>query len=181
MQHVIANATNNVPEAVAAQLPHISYLKRTARRVRAIVNVIPNAPATLEDLVFTPEFCLLRSTEADSPVFLKRVVDFVCEERGSNEKIIIFTTTDNLNLLAQGTQVFSDGTFKKRPQLFYQVYMLHGKAFGIIIPLVYVLMTRKTNQAYVLLLQSIKDIQVNKLLSQKSGCPFFKFQVAMSI
>jgi hypothetical protein len=165
MQHIIADATNNLPEAVAARLPHLSYLKRTARRVRATVSGIPNPPASLAELAFTQAFCLLRSDEPDSPVFLQSDIHFVCDERGTEERIIIFATADNLNMMAQGTEVFSDGTFKKRPTDFYQIYILHGKVFGIICPLIFSLMTRKTTQAYGLLIRAIKVLQVIKLLS----------------
>ncbi|CAN7938308.1 unnamed protein product [Ixodes hexagonus] len=62
-----------------------------------------------------------------------------------------------LALLGPSRQWFADGTFKVAPALFYQLYTVHCKVNGAVIPAVYVLMKSKTEAAYTKLLSVLKS------------------------
>ncbi|CAN7993984.1 unnamed protein product, partial [Ixodes hexagonus] len=64
---------------------------------------------------------------------------------------------DMLALLGSSRQWFADGTFKVAPALFYQLYTVHCKVNGAVIPAVYVLMKSKTEAAYTKLLSVLKN------------------------
>ena len=49
-----------------------------------------------------------------------------------------------------------DGTFKTCPRPFYQVATIHGRYLGRVIPLVFVLMTGKTEAMYCAVLRHVK-------------------------
>ena len=49
-------------------------------------------------------------------------------DNGSDERrVIILSTSDNLNMLAESNSWYLDGTFKCFPQLFYQVLIIHAQ------------------------------------------------------
>ena len=78
-----------------------------------------------------------------------------------NERILIFTTSANVNCLAQSYFWIMDGTFKTVPNIFRQLYTIHGYVGGSensrIMPLVYVLMSSKSEECYQRLFQDLVD------------------------
>ncbi|CAG2190565.1 unnamed protein product [Mytilus edulis] len=63
--------------------------------------------------------------------------------------IIIFTCTTNLECLCYVEEIFMDGTFKFCPKFFkqlYHVYTIHGFKNGNYIPLVFILLTGKSEK-----------------------------------
>lgn len=56
---------------------------------------------------------------------------FVLYDSGYDEKkksrIIMFSTLKNMNFLAKCEHIHMDGTFSTCPDLFSQVYVIHGK------------------------------------------------------
>ncbi|CAN7940556.1 unnamed protein product, partial [Ixodes pacificus] len=68
-------------------------------------------------------------------------------ESGDSDRIIVFATTENIKKLGDSTLWFADGTFKVFP-LFYQVYTIHGFLHGTFVPLVFALLSNKTQSTY---------------------------------
>ncbi|CAG2193079.1 unnamed protein product [Mytilus edulis] len=62
--------------------------------------------------------------------------------------IIIFTCTTNLECLCYVEEIFMDGTFKFCPKFFKQLYTIHGFKNGNYIPLVFILLTGKSEEIY---------------------------------
>ncbi|CAG2206186.1 unnamed protein product [Mytilus edulis] len=62
--------------------------------------------------------------------------------------IIIFTCTTNLECLCYVEEIFMDGTFKFCPKFFNQLYTIHGFKNGNYIPLVFILLTGKSEEIY---------------------------------
>ena len=93
--------------------------------------------------------------------------NFLAHDSGpSDDKLFfIFTTEDNLNLLETCNHWHADGTFKCCPQLFYQVYTIHGVLNNHTLLLVSILLTRKTEALYARALTDLKEI--NPCLSPK--------------
>ena len=79
----------------------------------------------------------------------------------SNERVLIFTTSANVDYLAQSHFWIMDGIFKTVPTIFKQLYTIHGCVGGSensrIMPLVYALMSCKSEECYKTLFQNLVD------------------------
>ena len=73
------------------------------------------------------------------------------------ERILIFSTSDNLTHLGAATTIFGDGTFYTCPDLFTQLYTLHAFVDGAIYPLVYALLPGKSHTIYTRFLNLLKE------------------------
>ena len=67
--------------------------------------------------------------------------------------------TVRLRLLAQSQHWYADGTFKTVPPLFTQLYTIHGIFNNNIVPLIFALMSEKTEESYRMLLSKLKQLQ----------------------
>lgn len=75
------------------------------------------------------------------------------------DRMLIFSTAQNLTLLQRHQDWFADGTFSTAPHLFKQLYTIHVVMFETVVPVVYALLPNKTRETYVKLLQEIKRLQ----------------------
>ena len=66
----------------------------------------------------------------------------------SDSRVLVFATLPALDLLSQSEICHCDGTFSVAPDLFYQVYTIHGVIENAVIPLVYALLPNKTQDTY---------------------------------
>ncbi|KAG0438000.1 hypothetical protein DMUE_3363 [Dictyocoela muelleri] len=64
------------------------------------------------------------------------------------EKLMIFITNENLNILSKSKVWLGDGTFYTAPKNYSQIYIIHGLYFGKILPLCYILMKNKREKSY---------------------------------
>jgi hypothetical protein len=78
-----------------------------------------------------------------------------------NDRILIFSTTRNLDLMSQCFHWFADGTFKTSPPLFNQVYTIHAVKYHNVIPTVFVLMPNRTEATYRRMLNALKNLNRN--------------------
>ena len=149
-QTIIAETTTNIPDSSSAQLPSKSCLKRTIQRKRNQHANCPPQPSDLLSLNIPVEY-----------TFLPNGTDFLLHDSGpGHNRILIFSTRHNLTLLAQCSKWYADGTFKISPNIFQQVYTIHGRVFGKqIFPLVYCLLPNKTFATYKGMLQAVKELQ----------------------
>jgi hypothetical protein len=69
---------------------------------------------------------------------------FFSEEKQMN----IFTTSENLEYLKNSRCWIADGTFLAAPLEYDQLYVLYGFVFKKCVPLVYIIMTSKTQSEY---------------------------------
>ena len=69
------------------------------------------------------------------------------DNASDQRRVIILATSDNLNILAESSSWYLDGTFKSFPQLFYQILILHAELPSLTddrswcLPTVYILLT----------------------------------------
>jgi hypothetical protein len=54
-----------------------------------------------------------------------------------DDRMLIFSTTDNLRHLSHADTYFCDGTFEVSPELYYQMYTIHAFVNQKMSPLVY--------------------------------------------
>ncbi|XP_048775286.2 uncharacterized protein LOC125679874 [Ostrea edulis] len=64
------------------------------------------------------------------------------------DRILVFATDANLVKLCASEMMFSDGTFHSCSTLFTQLYILYAKVNGTVFPLVFGLLSNKTEDTY---------------------------------
>jgi hypothetical protein len=86
--------------------------------------------------------------------------DFLLYDSGSNNKnrILIFGTRNNLDLLKEFTHWSVDGTFKACPEVFYQLFVIHALIDSKALPMLYALLPNKLQNTYVELFESLKTL-----------------------
>ncbi|CAB4439709.1 unnamed protein product [Rhizophagus irregularis] len=146
---VIQSIVAGTSQDVYPYLPSRDALRQTVKRIRHID--YPIEPQSLDQLII-PEN--MRKTLNGSDFLIK---DLTIGE----EKVLIFTTTSNIKYLAQSNFWLADGTFKTVPTIFRQLYTIHGSIGSNensrIMPLVYALMSNKSEVAYRALFQELID------------------------
>lgn len=149
---IIQREANNVPGPSRSALPSDHAIKQAIQRTRS--RHAPSEPNTLAEL--------------DIPTNL-RIVEgehfFIKDRDVGTEKILIFSTVSNLVHLQKSEIWIMDGTFKTVPRLFHQLYSIHGFVGTgenkSIMPLVFALMTSKSQECYSALFQEIIDFAAN--------------------
>ena len=148
---IIASSTTLLSSAVCGQLPSVSLMKRTLQRARQQVDQPPPNPTSLTELEFPEKY----TKTIDEHPFL------LYDSGPSNDRILLFTTQRNLDLMAQSDHWFADGTFKSAPQLFTQVYTIHALKYHTVIPTIYAVMPNKTQFSYNRLFSALKNLNTN--------------------
>ena len=144
--NIIAQASVNVTQSTIAQLPSPIRIKRTIQRIRIQKEKAPSLPRSLNELIIPGEYQLT-----------KRGQQFMLFDSQDTERIIIFSTSNNLKLLKEGDNWYADGTFKTVPKLFNQLYTIHGLKENTVIPLVYILMESRTQNIYEKVFETLKN------------------------
>ena len=74
-------------------------------------------------------------------------------------RILLFSTAQNLRMLARAQHIFADGTFKTTPQpLFEQLYSIHANLGDRVTPLVFCLLKQKDVNTYERMLNIVKGL-----------------------
>ena len=146
--YIISTAASNLSEYGAQGLPTVNSIKRSIRKVRAKENCGLSTPSHRMDIVFSIEY--MKTFKND---------DFLLFDSGmEEERILIFSTYANLDVLTSCQHLFCDGTFKTVPTLFEQLYTIHGLKNGFCIPLIFALLPNKKEETYVSFLRSVKEL-----------------------
>ncbi|KAL8621075.1 hypothetical protein ACOMHN_040600 [Nucella lapillus] len=80
---------------------------------------------------------------------------FLMANDGGDNKLLVFSTSANLQLLSASRIIFMDGTFAVSPRLFTQLYTLHILYMDQMIPLVFALLPDKSQHTYTRLFDTI--------------------------
>ena len=73
---------------------------------------------------------------------------FLLFDTKSSDRIIAFASSFQLQILSQATRWHADGTFKAAPELFSQVYLIHGWYLDEMHPCVFILTADRTKNTY---------------------------------
>ena len=151
-RQIIQKSRAGIPLDTAIFLPSYRSSQRTIQRKRKQENAPWPNPNHLSE-INVPEN--LR--------FTTRNESFLIYDSGSNDanRITLFSTTANINLMASCENWFMDGTFSVAPRLFYQVYTIHALKSNKVLPLVYALMTNKTQLNYTRMFEELLRQQPN--------------------
>lgn len=117
---MIAQCSNNIPLSLAPHISKSKSLKRLVQRQRKEDFV---APKSLKEVIV-----------ADNYKVTKRGDKFLFIDTNDDERILIFTTLQNLQLLKESSMILVDGTFKTCPVLFSQIFTVHGIKEKLSIP-----------------------------------------------
>jgi len=74
------------------------------------------------------------------------------------DSVPIFTTASNFSLLNNAQHVFADGTFSYVLKHFLKMYTVHVYINGFYLPIIYVFMETKSQQAYIDVWLKIKQL-----------------------
>lgn len=145
--NIIRNVTVHTDKCLLPYLPNTTALKQQLLYVRKKSR--PREPQSIDELDLSEEW----SKTLDGKSFAHII-------RKQSSNILLFTTDENLKILTNTECWIMDGTFKMVPTLFKQLYTIHGVIKDAnknkkTIPLVYALLSCKTEKIYKLLLQEI--------------------------
>ncbi|CAF0979411.1 unnamed protein product [Didymodactylos carnosus] len=121
-----------------SSLPSYQASQRTIERRRKKADHPLPTPQQLSDIHFPQELTLTTTNER----FL------LCDINHHQHRIIIFASDKDLERLSNSERWHCDGTFKIAPQLFHQMYTIHGIIKNKSVPLVYAFLSGKSQQLY---------------------------------
>lgn len=124
-------------EEVIVLMPERMALVRMVNRAQNSAR--PELPTSLVDCVILPPYDITLNN-----------LQFLQFDSGQDDpdRLLIFYTEADLRNLAQSPTVFGDGTFKTVPNMFGQMYTLHGIVMGKVFPMIYCLCVRKNEDTY---------------------------------
>ena len=125
-------------------LPKIESLACVAQRARAEASGSANhSEASTADEFELPPTCQ-HTVRGD---------DFVLYDGRTDKgaRIVVFATQRNLDTLAEHPNWIADGTFYVAPKLFFQSFTVHAVIDRKCLPLIYALLSDKTQDTYVFL------------------------------
>ena len=138
-QQILGNTLAGVQDAVAAQLPTLNSCRRNIRRQRKAAGNILAVPASRATLP-SPLPQEFTTTNAGLP--------FLRYDSGDQDRILLFGTDEKLNVLENNENWYIDGTFDSVPLIYTQLFTIHARVQGKVIPCIYVLLPNKTEVSY---------------------------------
>ncbi|CAF1633849.1 unnamed protein product, partial [Didymodactylos carnosus] len=141
---IITNCYKGMSDPAIARLPLRDHIKRRIRMLRQNNNPITAANDSNFASVPIP---LSKTVHQDQ--FLR------CDTGPGDDRILIFASTEQLDILQSTDEFLVDGTFKVVPEIFYQLYIIHGVYPDHVVPLIYALLRRKNAETYQRLINQI--------------------------
>ena len=129
-------------------LPSASVCARTMRKARSATH--PTEVKKLADLTFEGDWLTTGGTNPEQ--FLQ-----ADNGRHSEERIVLFATRGQLELLSSATEWFVDGNFGMSPELFMQLYIIRVPLDETAVTALYILLERKTQATYEEMLDMLLD------------------------
>ena len=138
-RNVIRDAIQGSSEGTLAALPSRRTLSRRIQRARRRLNPTPPIPVQRSGFEIPDKY-----TETISGL------RFLQYDSGKDDvdRILLFASDANLDLLVRHRQWFADGTFKCSPSVFYQLFTLHVYVADSVVPVSYALLPNKTQATY---------------------------------
>ncbi|XP_030072563.1 FLYWCH-type zinc finger-containing protein 1 [Microcaecilia unicolor] len=149
---IIQQCTNGISLESAVHLPAYVALQRAIERRRRRVCHPYVDPRSVGEIDIPSGLC---STFRKSNFLLWD------SGVGDDNRILMFGTMENLQILEENNHWFIDGTFKISPELFFQVFSIHALVDKSALPLVYVLMMDKKEETYVRVFRKLVELNGN--------------------
>ena len=155
--NIITTSLRDIREQSAIYLPKLDSLKQTIRRARKRSLNVPPEPESFKSPVIPEGY--KKTNKGDN---------FLQYDSGTNsedQRILIFGTTSNIEMLSTSNIWLADGTFKTAPNLFYQLYVIHALKGGPnifedghLLPCLFVLLTNKSEDIYARIWKEIRKL-----------------------
>ncbi|KFD46251.1 hypothetical protein M513_09413, partial [Trichuris suis] len=142
---IIQSCMTSAPADIAPCLPSTNALRCTIKRARKLHR--PVEPRRLAEVEIPAALKVTLCGE----VFLVR------DSTVGHDRILLFTTIANVRKLAHAAIWIMDGTFKTVPIVFYQLYTIHACVGSQMFPMVYALMSGKSQALYKRLFEELAD------------------------
>ncbi|CAG8685915.1 11114_t:CDS:1, partial [Dentiscutata heterogama] len=167
---IIQSVIANNPQNIYPYIPSYNALCQTIRRVRR--SGLPSGSNSLDEFVIPDD---LKKTLDGSDFLIK-------DSTIGSERILLFTTISNIRYLSQSLVWLMDGTFDTVPTIFRQLYTIHGSVGGDsnsrILPLVYALMSSKSEICYKRLFQDLVDFSKDHNINLQPEFVLTDFELA---
>ncbi|KAL4105220.1 hypothetical protein QTP88_020483 [Uroleucon formosanum] len=113
----IINELKETASTISGALPSVATMKKTVQRLRRCKNALPVNPSTLSEITIIDPYTLTLNNKP-----------FLFYDSGSDDvnRILLFSTEDNLKILSDQCHWFIDGTIKSSPQLFTQLLTIYA-------------------------------------------------------
>lgn len=126
---------NHDREEIGTLVENFDSCRSALQRQRARVR--PPIPNTLAEIHLDGEWAKTKDGR-----------DLLLFDNGSANRIIGFSTAENMEILCEASAIYMDGTFRVVPSLFLQLYTLHAFYRGQMMPLAYFLLADKSQATY---------------------------------
>ena len=166
---IIQDITVNMQQEHHPYLPSSNALRSRIKHVKRAE--MPAQPQTIEEINIPDS---LRLT-FNGDTFLIRDCAI------GNDRILLFATQANIQRLSQASFWLMDGTFKTVPTVFRQLYTIHAPVGGEnsrILPLVYSLITSKSEEIYRSLFEELVDFAAENDLTLQPSIILTDFELA---
>lgn len=165
-----AKVSTAPPQSILAQ--HMKGVSREAQMAMSSESAVKKRLYTVRARAFPDKYVgnpnqvkdLIIPDNIRTIVLEKQQQDFLMFDTKQNilpERMLVFSTVENLKLLTFGHEWQSDGTFDNSPKLFKQLYSIHVIYKGKSVPVVNGLMTNKTASSYALFFDAVKKLALH--------------------
>lgn len=137
-RRIINEALLNVDKHDGTAVPNYPSSQRTIERKRKRNDIALPSPTSFNDVNIPDE---LRVTNGGQRFLLY-------DNEACDHRLIILAADGCLDRLSNSEHWHCDGTFKLAPQLFYQLYTIHGSFCGRALPSVYCYLSGKAENLY---------------------------------
>ena len=163
--NILTSSLKDIREYSAIYLPKLDSLKQTIRRARKRALNVPPEPETFDTLVIPEAY--KKTSKGD------RFLLYDSGTGSENQRLLIFGTASNIDMLNTSNIWLADGTFKTAPNLFYQLYVIHALKGGPniledghLLPSLFILLSNKSENIYGRMWEQIKILCPNQAWGQ---------------
>ena len=157
---------NEDAHKVVEQLPTFESSRGSFYNER--VKIIPILPATRSDIILEGQWTLTAANQR-----------FLIADDGNDERILIFSTQQNLTHFTAADIIYGDGTFYTCPDVFTQLYTFHTYVDGTMYPLVYALLPGKSETVYTRFLTLLKQACDQHQLQLQPSTIYLDYEIAI--
>ena len=143
---ILSGQLAEMSEDIRGAVGNLDSLKRNIRNVQR--GARPKEPKTLSELTIEDEWAQTATGQ-----------QFLIHDSGpgSNQRVIVFASSEGIRHLATKGDWFMDGTFDTAPKLFTQLYIIRAKLGESAVSCAYALLTGKSQGLYEEMLRAICD------------------------
>ncbi len=158
-KQVIQFGSQVLSQAAKGSMPSDKNLAQAVQRARNREEHAPPNPNSLHTLVIPDVY---KEYKYDNTAArFERFLFYDSGQAAGQDRILIFSTNNNLNVLETSNKWFADGTFSISPPLFTQLYTIHAERMNRVHPLIYALLPDKREQTCDRLVREVKVLAPN--------------------